>query len=77
MKIKLLVSLAGADAAFNAGGEHDWDNEDAIRLIEAGFAVPIAETKIERAVATPAAEKRGKRSGEDVATSDGNDAGNE
>jgi hypothetical protein len=70
MKIKLLVSLAGAYQSYNAGGEHDWDNEDAIRLIEAGFAVPSAETKIERAVAMPAAERR-KR---DVASSDGNDS---
>jgi hypothetical protein len=68
MKIKLLVSLAGTYQAFNAGDEHDWDNEDAIRLIEAGFAVPSAETKIERAVATPAAERR-KR---DVASGDSN-----
>ncbi|TIN83108.1 hypothetical protein [Mesorhizobium sp.] len=72
MKIKLLVSLAGTYAAFNAGGEHDWDDEDAIRLIEAGFAVPSAETKIERAVATPSAERR-KR---DVAPADSNDSGN-
>ncbi|MBZ9888119.1 hypothetical protein LB559_09225 [Mesorhizobium sp. BR1-1-3] len=76
MKIKLLVSLAGAFAAFNVGDECEWDNEDAIRLIEAGFAVPSAETKIERAVAMPAAEKRGKRSGDDVASADSNDSGN-
>lgn len=73
MKIKLLVSLSGADAAFSSGVEYDWDNEDAVRLIEAGFAVPVAEIKIERAVATPAAERR-KR---DVASSNSNDAGNE
>lgn len=72
MKIKLLVSLSGATAAFNAGDEHDWDNEDAIRLIAAGFAVPVSEIKIERAVATPAAERR-KR---DVASSDGDDTSN-
>ncbi|ESX78249.1 hypothetical protein NKI98_21635 [Mesorhizobium sp. M0222] len=66
MKIKLLVSLAGAQNAFSAGTETDWDDEDAIRLIDAGFALPVSETKIERAVATPAAERR-KR---DVASSD-------
>ncbi|MER9310092.1 hypothetical protein NKI51_12340 [Mesorhizobium australicum] len=72
MKIKLLVSLAGAHNAFNAGAEPDWDDEDAIRLIDAGFALPVSETKIERAVATPAAERR-KR---DVVSVDGNDASN-
>ncbi|MER9170921.1 hypothetical protein NKI12_26920 [Mesorhizobium australicum] len=72
MKIKLLVSLAGAETAFNSGEEHDWENADAIRLIEAGFAVPVSENKIERAVATPAAERR-KR---DVVSVDGNDASN-
>lgn len=76
MKIKLLVSLAGTYEAFNAGDEHDWDDADAIRLIEAGFAVPVSELKIERAVAAPAAEKRGKRGGEDVVSSDSNDASN-
>ncbi|TPM58984.1 hypothetical protein FJ959_08910 [Mesorhizobium sp. B2-2-4] len=72
MKIKLLVSLAGAYRAFNAGDEPDWDDADAIRLIEAGFAIPVAETKIERAVATPTAERR-KR---DVASADSNNSGN-
>lgn len=65
MKIKLLVSLSGAYESFNSGDERDWEDSDAIRLIEAGFAVPLAETKIERAIAMPAAERRKK----DVASS--------
>lgn len=71
MKIKLLISLASAETAYGAGDEHDWDDVDAVRLIEAGFAVPVSDIKIERAVATPVAERR-KR---DVVSSDSNDAG--
>lgn len=41
MKIKMLVSMAGAEA-INVGDERDVDDAEAKRLIEAGYAMPIA-----------------------------------
>ncbi len=60
MKIKMLVSLAGADFCLSPQEETErFDATEAGRLIEAGFAVPVAEKKVERAVKQPAPEKRG------------------
>lgn len=51
MRIKMLVGLHGANLALEAGDEYpNCDPAEARRLVEAGFAVPIAERKIERAV---------------------------
>lgn len=59
MKIKMLTSLAGADFALAAGDETDrFGDDEARRLIEAGYAAPVVEEKIERAVKKPAAERR-------------------
>lgn len=60
MKIKMLVSLAGADFSVSPGDEYECSADEAARHIEAGNAVPIAAEKVERAV-KPAAkvEKRG------------------
>ena len=61
MKIKMLTSLCGPEYSLNAGDETDrFTQAEAIRFIEAGFAVPVAEEKIERAVKSPAVEKRAK-----------------
>lgn len=61
MKIKMLTSLCGPEYSLNAGDETDrFDNSEAIRFIEAGFAVPVAEAKIERAEKKPVFEKRAK-----------------
>jgi hypothetical protein len=59
MKIRMLASIAGADFALSAGDETERFSEaEAIRLIEAGSAVPVAGDKTERAVAAPAPETR-------------------
>lgn len=60
MKIKMLVSLAGADFVVSPGDEYECSAEEAKRHIEAGNAVPVAQPKVERAI-KPAAkvEKRG------------------
>lgn len=60
MKIKLLVSRAGPDGAFNAGDEIDVDAAEAARMIEAGQASPVRDARIERAVAPSKAEKARK-----------------
>lgn len=60
MKIKMLVSLAGADFALSPQEETDrFGDVEAQRLVEAGYAVPVADETVERAVKPRAAEKRG------------------
>jgi hypothetical protein len=60
MKIEMLVGMAGTDFALAPGDRTERFNDgEAIRLIEAGYAMPVAEDKIERAAKKPAAEKRG------------------
>lgn len=60
MKIKLLVSLSGADFALSPGDEYECSDAEAARHIEAGNAVPVAAEKVERAVKVSAkVEKRG------------------
>jgi len=50
MKVKLLVSMAGPNAAHNAGDEIDVDDATAKRFIERNIAEPIvSETAKETA----------------------------
>lgn len=50
MKIKLLVSFAGVDFALDAGTETErFPDAEAIRMIEAGYAAPVAEIEAEKA----------------------------
>lgn len=37
-RIKLKTGLAGAVRTYNPGDVVDWDDDDAVRLVEAGFA---------------------------------------
>ncbi|WP_439618314.1 hypothetical protein [Shinella sp.] len=60
MKIKMLVGLAGADFALSPQEETDrFGDAEAKRLVEAGYAAPVAEEVVERAVKPRVAEKRG------------------
>ena len=61
MKIKMLVSYAGADFALSPGDETErFSNDEAARMIEAGTALPVDDRKVERAVKPSAkVEKRG------------------
>lgn len=63
MKIRMLVSIAGADFALSAGDETErFGDGETVRLIEAGSAVPVSEETIERAVKADAREvRKGKR----------------
>lgn len=56
----MTVGLSGTLYALAPGDEHDFPQAEAIRLIAAGFAVPFADPKIERAVKAPH-EKRKER----------------
>lgn len=61
MKIRMTQSMAGHGFALSPGDEYDTDNDEAIRLIEAGFATPIVATEIETTTLEPSAEKRVRR----------------
>ena len=65
----MLVGLSGPAYSLGPGDTRDFPQAEAIRLVEAGYAVPVAERAVERAVAVPVFEKRGKR-GKNVADTD-------
>lgn len=73
MNIKMLIGLSGNEYSLAPGDERDFPQEEAIRLIDAGYAVPAAEERIERAVATPVIEKR-KKGKPDVVSTEGDDS---
>lgn len=60
MKIRMLAGIAGSGFSLSPNEETDrFSDGEAARLIDAGFAVPVAEPKVERAVKQASAEKRG------------------
>lgn len=60
MKLKMLTGLAGVDFLLAPEDETErFSGKEAQRLIDAGYAVPVAEHKAERAVRRPVAETRG------------------
>lgn len=59
MKLKMLVSIAGAKFALSPNEETErFSGDEARSLIDAGYAVPVADVKVERAVKAPAVERR-------------------
>jgi hypothetical protein len=58
MRVRLLVGFAGATVLV-PGDEAEFADDEAIRLIDAGFAVPAAP-KIERAVRKPTETRKRK-----------------
>lgn len=60
MLVRLTTSIAGPGFALYPGDEREFPDVEAIRLIEAGYAVP-AEPETEQAVARPMVERRGRR----------------
>ena len=57
----MITGMAGPGWTLSPGDVGTFDAPEAIRLIEAGFALPHPQDPPERAVKTPAAEKRGKK----------------
>lgn len=57
MKIKLIVSRAGAGFAQNAGDEIEVGDAEAIRMIAAGQAEAVRSATVEKATKTAKAEK--------------------
>ncbi len=41
MRIKIRASLAGNGMAYSVGDVVDWDDKDAMRLIQAGYATKL------------------------------------
>ena len=58
MKITLLVARATNNGAQNRGDVIEVDDAEAIRMIEADQAMPVAEIATERAVPRTKSEKR-------------------
>jgi hypothetical protein len=61
MLIRLLVGLSGPAFSLGPDDERDFPQDEAIRLIEAGYAVPVAGAGSETAVKTPTSERRGRK----------------
>lgn len=62
MKIRLLTTLSGPAFTLDPG-EHEVENSEAVRLIEAGIAVPVATREMETTNGLPAEEKRTRSRG--------------
>ncbi|TIN10390.1 hypothetical protein [Mesorhizobium sp.] len=75
MLVRMLVGLSGNAYSLGPGDERDFPQDEALRLISAGFAAPVAEVKIERAVQVPAAERRGRKRNVVSGNSDGSGNG--
>lgn len=60
MRIKMLVGLSGPTYTLDPGEERVFPNEEALRIVKAGFAVPVINRDIETAVRKPTAERREK-----------------
>lgn len=59
MKVRMVVGLSGPTICLQPDDEHVFPADEAARLIAAGYAVPVAEVKVERAVkSTRKVEKR-------------------
>lgn len=58
MKITLLVSRVSVAGAQNRGDVIDVPDAEAIRMIDAGQAQPVAKVAVERAVSRTKPEKR-------------------
>ena len=58
MKIKMRTGLSGPAYTLNPGDEHDFPDDEAIRFINAGYAVPVATVPVETTVKQPAPEVR-------------------
>lgn len=49
MRLRMVVGLSGPAINLQPGDEADFPKDEALRLVQAGYATPVAE-KVERAV---------------------------
>jgi hypothetical protein len=59
MRLRMLTGIAGADFVVNPGEETErFSGDEAARLVAAGYAVPVSDEIVERAVKPAAPERR-------------------
>lgn len=58
MIIEMTVGLSGPAYLLDPCDRRDFPQDEALRLIAAGFAVPVSEPQLERAVVAPVVETR-------------------
>jgi hypothetical protein len=59
MRLRMLTGIAGADFVVNPGEETErFSGDEATRLVAAGYAVPVSDEIVERAVKAIAPERR-------------------
>lgn len=62
MRIRMTVGLSGPAYCLDPGDERDFPQDEAERLIAAGFAMPVREERVEKAVRTaPEKAVKGRR----------------
>lgn len=61
MLVRMLVQLSGPSMLLEPGDERDFPDAEAVRLIAAEYAVPVAEQSVERAVVSEPANELRKR----------------
>ena len=59
----MLVGLSGPAITLSPGDEHDFPADEARRLIDAGYALPVGRAPVERAVTGPAETRKRKGRG--------------
>jgi hypothetical protein len=74
MLIRMLVGLSGSAYSLSPGDERDFPQGEALRIVAAGFAIPVEEKSIERAVDAPIVERRGRK--HNVVSGQNNGGGN-
>lgn len=75
MLVKMKVGLSGPAYSLGPGDEREFPDSEAIRLIDAGYADPVSAPQVERAVAVPTIERRGRKGRQNVVSGDGNVSG--
>ena len=56
-KVKLVTSMAGISFSHNAGDVIDCNEAEALDLVKRGYAEPVAEQRIEKAIKKPRGRK--------------------
>lgn len=61
MLVRMLVDLSGPGLLLRPGEEHDFPQDEAIRLVSARYAIPVAAVPVETADRQPATERRTRK----------------
>lgn len=61
MRVEMTVSLAGPLFVLQPGDQHDFPQDEALRLIAKGYAVPATQELFETTTLQPSRERRDRR----------------